>query len=550
MKDISDLVYTEDQLKQKTKIVETLKKNNLELQYLESIIKDYNKLYNKYISSRDQSIAADIASRQLSILNSNETSSNTKNMIINLQSELAKTKTNNQKVTNDLAKNLQKIISLTENLDKVQKKAQQLEVENKTLKQDNETKTKRMEELESISKQSATELKTLNQQNSKLIIENRNLKDTLTTLTANNRLLANKIIAMQENEKGKMSEYENLVKDAENKMKAADLYFSQKSKTFQDNNKDDLSQFKMDVEDVKVPKSLKNRLKAHNGGITSICFNSYGNNLVTAGADNFCKMWDSTKVSKLTDFSGFTSAVTEACFDHSEQLLFAGSMDKSAKLWSLKDNKNKCTFTGHIDYVNCISCFHSSMKGITGSSDRTIKEWDFQKEKLVRNLHCVSACHSCLVTLDDSLLISGHLDGTVKIWSSNEKPEKVIELHDDQILHLTLLPNENQFLSVSKDYTIKLFDIRKMETVYTVTDKTVKQYCGSSISVSSDKKYFTVGSHNGYIYVLNLNDGSIKDTIFNKTNSSILCVAWKPFQSQLFVGDSNGYLTVWNNKDK
>ena len=32
-----------------------------------------------------------------------------------------------------------------------------------------------------------------------------------------------------------------------------------------------------------------------------------------------------------------------------------------------------------------------------------------------------------------------------------------------------------------------------MEPVYTVTDKTLPQYCGSTISVSADKKYFAVG---------------------------------------------------------
>ena len=88
-----------------------------------------------------------------------------------------------------------------------------------------------------------------------------------------------------------------------------------------------------------------------------------------------------------------------------------------------------------------------------------------------------------------------------------------------------------------------------MEAVYTLTDKNLEQYCGSTISVSSDKKYFAVGSHKGYIYICNMNDGSVETSIFNKTTGIILSVAWRPYQSQLYVGDSNGYLTVWGTKE-
>lgn len=549
MKDITDFGYTPSQIEVKEQIIQKLKSNNQKVMLIDEIIQDYSKLYRKYISSRELAVTSEIATRQISILEGDNVPADMKNEILKLQNELAKTKSSNQETMVNLNKNLQKIIELTQNLDKVQQKAQTLEVENKRLLDDNKTKTKRINELESITKDFDGKIKELTQTNAKLTIENRKLNENIGNLIANNRLLTNKIRSMQDDQSSKMNEFNTMLQSAQEKMKAADLYFSQKSEQFQATNKDDMSSFKVDVEDVKVPKSLKLKFKPHNKGITSISFNSFGNNLITSGSDNFIKHWDTSKNSEIGVFSGFTSAVTEACYDHTEQLLFAGSMDKSAKLWSLKNNKLICTFTGHIDYVNCVSSYHSSLRGITGSSDRTIKEWDFQKQKLSRNLHCVSACHCACISLDDSMICSGHLDGSIRIWSSNDKPEKVVDLHDDQILHMELLKNENQFLTISKDYTIKLFDLRKMEAVYTVTDKTLPQYCGSTISVSSDKKYFAVGSHKGYIYVCNMADGTVEDSIFNKTMGSILSVAWKPFQSQLYVGDSTGYLTVWGTKE-
>lgn len=106
--------------------------------------------------------------------------------------------------------------------------------------------------------------------------------------------------------------------------------------------------------------------------------------------------------------------------------------------------------TAHIDYVNCVSSFYSSPKGLTGSSDRTFKEWDFNNLKMIKNYSCISACHSLAISHDDSFIISGHLDGTIKFWSSNEKPEKIYDLHDDKITCLEILKNENHMLSISK----------------------------------------------------------------------------------------------------
>jgi len=54
------------------------------------------------------------------------------------------------------------------------------------------------------------------------------------------------------------------------------------------------------------------------------------------------------------------------------------------------------------------------------------------------------------MAFDDSFIVSGHLDGTLKIWSSNDKPERVIDLHDDKITHLELVKNENQLVTLSK----------------------------------------------------------------------------------------------------
>ena len=540
-----------DQIELKTKLYNKLKILNLKTSGYDEIISNYQKLLEKYLNTRSYAENSEL-SRSLNLgtnIISMDQSELAKNLKI-LQNELNKSKMTNQEILENLNKNLLYTMNLNEKVNKYEKELNQLKPENETLKQRNEVLEKRIKELDEITKNQEKEINNLKTIKEKLEKENFLLKETGNKLLVDNKLLTTKILSIQEDTMQKMNEYNELLESAKQKKKAADLYFSEKSESFSKNTKKKLPNYMVNVEEVQIPKKLKLHYKPHSKGITSLTFNSFGSNFITTGSDNFIKLWDTSKNSETAIFSGFTGGVTEACFDHSEQFLFAGSMDKSAKLWSLKNNKLLNTFTGHIDYINCVKCLYSNERGLTGSSDRTIREWDFNTLKLVNKYNGVSIVQCLSVAPDDSFILSGHKDGTVKLWSNSEKAEKILDLHDDGVIRIEMLKNDNQFLTLGNDLTIKLYDLRKENSIYVINDRIIPQYCQSSISISSDKKYFAVGSSKGTIYIVKLNDGTVADTIENKSRNPILSVRWRPYHSQIYVGDGSGYLTIWGTGEK
>ena len=540
-----------DQIELKTKLYNKLKILNLKTSGYDEIISNYQKLLEKYLNTRSYAENSEL-SRSLNLgtnIISMDQSELAKNLKI-LQNELNKSKMTNQENLENLNKNLLYTMNLNEKVNKYEKELSQLKPENETLKQRNEVLEKRIKELNEIPKNQEKEINDLKTIKEKLEKENFLLKETGNKLLVDNKLLTTKILSIQEDTMQKMNEYNELLESAKQKKKAADLYFSEKSESFSKNTKKKLPNYMVNVEEVQIPKKLKLHYKPHSKGITSLTFNSFGSNFITTGSDNFIKLWDTSKNSETAIFSGFTGGVTEACFDHSEQFLFAGSMDKSAKLWSLKNNKLLNTFTGHIDYINSVKSLYSSERGLTGSSDRTIREWDFNTLKLVNKYNGVSIVQCLSVAPDDSFILSGHKDGTVKLWSNSEKAEKILDLHDDGVIRIEMLKNDNQFLTLGNDLTIKLYDLRKENSIYVINDRIIPQYCQSSISISSDKKYFAVGSSKGTIYIVKLNDGTVADTIENKSRNPILSVRWRPYHSQIYVGDGSGYLTIWGTGEK
>ena len=539
-------ITLQDQIELKNKIYNKLKLLNLKTSGYDDIIQNYQKLMEKYLNSRSYTENSEIT-RSLNLgtntinIDQSELAKNYKL----LQNELNKTKISNQENLENLNKNLLHTMDLNEKVNQYEKELSKLKPENDTLKQRNEALDKRCKDLNEITQNQEKEIIELKSIKDKLEKENFRLNEIANKLLVENKLLTTKVLSLKEDSMQKMNEYNELIESAQQKKKAADLYFNEKSESFSKKTKKKLPNYMVNVEEVQIPKKLKLNYKPHSKGITSLTFNSFGSNFITTSSDNFIKLWDTSKNSEIAIFSGFTGAVTEACFDHSEQYLFAGSMDKSAKLWSLKNNKLLNTFTGHIDYINCVKSLYSNERGLTGSSDRTIREWDFNTLKLVNKYNGVSTVQCLSVAPDDSFILSGHKDGTVKLWTNSEKAEKIIDLHEEAVIRIEMLKNDNQFLTLSNDLTIKLYDLRKENAVYVINDRVIPQYCQSSISISSDKKYFAVGSTKGTIYIVKLNDGTVADTIENKSRNPILSVRWRPYHSQIYVGDGSGYLTVW-----
>lgn len=86
-----------------------------------------------------------------------------------------------------------------------------------------------------------------------------------------------------------------------------------------------------------------------------------------------------------------------------------------------------------------------------------------------------------------------------------------------------------------------------MQPIYSIAEDKLSNYCESSLSISTDKKFFSVGSTKGEIYVFSLASGEIIEKYDNKSSASITSISWRPYHSHMYVGDANGVLTVWTN---
>ena len=538
-----------DQSQLKSKISKKLDNLNQSSEVFDEMINDYNDLYQKYINIQ---IIAEQNQRLTSInikkqeVNKMDQSELEKQYKL-LQEEYIKVKNSNEKNLTDIKVHLETIMDLRNKVDIKDKKITAFQSENVSIKMQYRTLENANKELNELKKKNEKEIFELKKRNQKLEIDYKKLLENSGKMYMELDKLRNKLLDYETNTINKINNYNQLIEEVKQKQKNSKNNIDKNEENIiKNSDKININEIILNSEEIKIPNKLMHKQKLHYKGITSINFNIKGSSYITTSEDNTIHIYDE-KNAEINVFTGFENIVSDASFDFKEQFLFASSYDNTAKLWNLKNNKLLSNYTGHKDHINCIKCLYTKSQGLTGSSDNSIKEWDFNTNNTIRQFNCMSPCFSIDVPSEDNFILSGHMDGTVKMWDQNESPEKELNIHKDKIIDIRIL-NNNSFLTLSKDKSIKLFDLRKEEAIYTIDESKIPDQCDSSLAISSDQKYFAVGSNNGIIYIINLNDGSINTNFNNsKGSGSINGLCWRPLRSQIYVGDSNGFLSIWGN---
>eukprot|EP00826_Nyctotherus_ovalis_P006522 TRINITY_DN1155_c0_g1_i11.p1 TRINITY_DN1155_c0_g1~~TRINITY_DN1155_c0_g1_i11.p1 ORF type:complete len:455 (+),score=123.75 TRINITY_DN1155_c0_g1_i11:504-1868(+) len=296
-----------------------------------------------------------------------------------------------------------------------------------------------------------------------------------------------------------------------------------------------------------IPEKPKFKISAHNQEALAVRYDNFGNSLATCGGDNLVKVWDPATGKEISRFKDFTKPVTCLDYNLDGNLICAGSVDKTIRVLDLKTQRSKHCFTGHSDTINSLSTLLRSAKIVSGSSDRTIKLWDYEKMQVSLTTNYPSATFSVDVAQDDNMLVTGHNNGTLVIWSIN-KFGKVIEfkdLHRGEVISSVCISRDSYYvLTNGRDNILKLIDLRKYDVVKEFTDD---QYTNTSNTnracLSTDSKFVLVG---GNAKVLLFKDDGEVDTVYEDGHQTrVLGTDWEPRGSQFATVDAYGGLIIW-----
>ena len=330
---------------------------------------------------------------------------------------------------------------------------------------------------------------------------------------------------------------------------------------------------------------LINQLIGHEGAITSL--KSFDNILASASLDKTIQIWYfSFFKSSIEIKRAHTDSINALC-SLASGLIATASNDKTIKIWK-KTNENSfqlsATLTGHTDYANVlIELKNNSL--VSGSSDESIKVWNQINESA---FECVATLNhnsqvSSLAIYENSLFISGHLDGSIQIrnqtsfvllqtlaehtywvrsmiflnnknlascsddtkiviWKKiNETSfqlSKTLTQHTSYVPSLVILPN-NRFASASWDRSIRVWDQRSLKCIKILNGHTDRV---NSLVVLANEYLISI-SDDKTLIVWEILKSFSRMTI--QTNEGLYSLAL--FADVSFItGDTSGSFKIWS----
>ncbi|KAK4169108.1 hypothetical protein QBC43DRAFT_85261 [Cladorrhinum sp. PSN259] len=218
--------------------------------------------------------------------------------------------------------------------------------------------------------------------------------------------------------------------------------------------------------------------------------------------------------------------------------ILTGSSDRSIRLYnpsttspssssssSIPSGKLIQTYqNSHAYEVLSLSISASNAHFASAGGDRTVHLWDVSTAVAIRRFGSSSTTHShtgrvnavAFAGQDDSLLVSGGLDCTVRLWDvraqNSTKPIQVLSEARDSVTSIAV--HDAEVVAGSVDGRVRTYDVRMGRCVTDVFPASVTSLC-----LSRDGKTCLVGSLDSRIRLMDRRDGTCLKQYYSSSSS-------------------------------
>ncbi|MCJ1281753.1 hypothetical protein MMC26_001076 [Xylographa opegraphella] len=183
--------------------------------------------------------------------------------------------------------------------------------------------------------------------------------------------------------------------------------------------------FVWDVRTASVMRSLP----AHSDPVGGVDFIRDGTLIVSCAGDGLIRIWDTATGQCLRTLVHEDNApVTSVRFSPNGKFVLAWTLDSCVRLWNYIEGRCVKTYQGHSNEKYSIGGAFGVYGGgdqafiASGSEDGNITLWDVPSKNILQRLEGHDGVVLGLDTLSGKgLLVSGGLDGTVRIWRAEEE---------------------------------------------------------------------------------------------------------------------------------
>jgi WD40 repeat protein len=251
-----------------------------------------------------------------------------------------------------------------------------------------------------------------------------------------------------------------------------------------------------------------------------------------------------TLTPKSTFIKGWIGGVA---FSPDGKYLAIGDSSGSVMLWHVGRKEYRFSLAAHNGPVSALTFTPDGRRLISGGHDHLAGDhalWVPGKAS-GESESCHGhrgAVHSVFVTADGTSLLTGSIDGTIRLWDlKSHRQSHILKAHTSWVNGLVLSKDGSLLASAGSDNTVRLWETKTWKNFSTLT---VKEGEVRSVALSPDGKFVAAGIRYGHVRVWNI---ETKEEIYSAKahEGETWAVAFTPDGKTLIAGGGD-----WNKPSK
>jgi mitogen-activated protein kinase organizer 1 len=236
-----------------------------------------------------------------------------------------------------------------------------------------------------------------------------------------------------------------------------------------------------------LPSTLLNTISSHAGPINALTFSAIGGTYILTGSSD-----RQIHLSRTEPISGTTAKTSQ-------------TLNSSTPIQK---------YSAHGYAILDLACSSDNTTFASVGGDRNVFLWDVQAASTLRRFGSNSSQgHSARINCvafagqDDSVLISGSLDRSVRIWdvkSRNANPIMILDEAKDSVSSIVVPRTGYEIIAASVDNRVRSYDLRMGQCVVDTLPAAV-----TSVEVTRDGQAVLINTLDGRIRLLDRKDGTL-----------------------------------------